>query len=257
MSFSPKVKEEVLAACGRHCCLCHKFCGIKVAVHHIKLESKGGDNSAENAIALCLDCHADMSSYDHQHPIGTKYSEAELRSHRDKWYDKVNRNIGIASVSETVDIDKKIFEKLVIVLPWRNCIYFLRKEFSAEADFKNEDTRQLRDFDYLCNNAAFEFIDPDLEGLRIALSKSVDKFIQLINSNTFHSNTFRAFLGNAPGPVCFYRVPEELKYEQPERYDKVVKEINAAADDVCDAYENLLKNAIRKLGVLPEGTLDF
>ena len=64
MPFDSNVKEDVLVSCGRHCCICHKFCGTKIEVHHIREESEGGDNAAENAIPLCFDCHADMRSYD-------------------------------------------------------------------------------------------------------------------------------------------------------------------------------------------------
>src|SRR5262249_53704229 len=83
MGFPPKVREDALVACERHCCICHRFCGIKIEVHHIKPESKGGSDTLDNAIALCFNCHADMVSYDKDHPKGTKYSEGELKRHRD------------------------------------------------------------------------------------------------------------------------------------------------------------------------------
>lgn len=70
MGFSKKIKEEVLIASGRHCCICHKFCGTKIEIHHIKQESESGEDTFENAIALCFDCHADMRSYDFKHPKG-------------------------------------------------------------------------------------------------------------------------------------------------------------------------------------------
>lgn len=87
MPFSPDVKEDALVACGRCCCICHKFCGTKIEVHHIREESEGGDNSLGNAIPVCFDCHADMRSYDFKHPKGNKYSESELIRHRDIWYE--------------------------------------------------------------------------------------------------------------------------------------------------------------------------
>lgn len=59
MSFPQKVKEDVFVASQRHCCLCHKFCGVKIEIHHIVLASEGGRDTFDNAIALCFDCHAD------------------------------------------------------------------------------------------------------------------------------------------------------------------------------------------------------
>ena len=33
-----KTKEDAMIACGRHCCICHKFCGNKMEVHHTHLK---------------------------------------------------------------------------------------------------------------------------------------------------------------------------------------------------------------------------
>jgi hypothetical protein len=89
MSFPPNVKLKALLACGRRCCLCNEFKGIKIECHHIVQETEGGENSFENCIPLCFDCHADMRSFDHKHPKGTKYTANELRRHRDKWYAQI------------------------------------------------------------------------------------------------------------------------------------------------------------------------
>lgn len=86
MSFSEKVQAEALAACGRCCCICHKFCGTKIALHHIKQKAYGGDDSFENCIPLCLDCHEDMGKADPKHVTGKHYTERELILHRDNWY---------------------------------------------------------------------------------------------------------------------------------------------------------------------------
>jgi len=59
MGFSDKIKQEILVRSARHCCVCHQAKGLNIEVHHIKLTSHGGDDTLENAIALCFDCHAD------------------------------------------------------------------------------------------------------------------------------------------------------------------------------------------------------
>ncbi|HEY1937090.1 MAG TPA: HNH endonuclease [Candidatus Angelobacter sp.] len=56
MSFSQTDVEKALISCGRHCCLCHKFCGTNIELHHIVPESKGGLDVLDNAIPLCFDC---------------------------------------------------------------------------------------------------------------------------------------------------------------------------------------------------------
>ena len=89
MSFSKEVVDAALVASGRCCCICHKFCGVRIETHHIRPVSKGGDDSFENCIPLCFDCHAEVEHYNDQHPRGRKFSESELRKHRDTWFSKV------------------------------------------------------------------------------------------------------------------------------------------------------------------------
>lgn len=36
MGFSSSVADEVLVRCGRHYCLCGKYVGQKIELHHIK-----------------------------------------------------------------------------------------------------------------------------------------------------------------------------------------------------------------------------
>jgi 5-methylcytosine-specific restriction endonuclease McrA len=78
MGFSKETAERALIASRRSCCICHKFCGSKIELHHISQKADGGDDSFENCIPLCFDCHADVGSYNAQHPKGRKYSKAEL-----------------------------------------------------------------------------------------------------------------------------------------------------------------------------------
>lgn len=86
MSFPKETVEDALVSSGRSCCICHKFCGVRIEMHHLKPQNKGGDDSLENCIPLCFDCHAEVEHYNNSHPRGRKFSEAELRKHRDNWY---------------------------------------------------------------------------------------------------------------------------------------------------------------------------
>jgi len=89
MSFPKNVVDSSLVATGRCCCICHKFCGVRIETHHIQPVSKGGEDSLENCIPLCFDCHAEVEHYNDQHPRGRKFSENELLKHRDTWFSKV------------------------------------------------------------------------------------------------------------------------------------------------------------------------
>lgn len=93
MAFSEEIKIKAMIACGRCCCVCHKFCGNNMEVHHIKARAEGGQDIYENAIPLCFDCHAEVRQYDSKHPKGIKFTEKELIMHRDEWYRKVKQGV--------------------------------------------------------------------------------------------------------------------------------------------------------------------
>lgn len=86
MGFPRSVREEALVAAARYCCVCHRYRGMKVEVHHIIPQCEGGSSTTDNAIALCFDCHTDAGHYNPRHPKGTKFSRSELRAARDRWY---------------------------------------------------------------------------------------------------------------------------------------------------------------------------
>jgi len=92
MGFSPNIKSDALTLAARHCCVCHRYKGLKIEVHHIIQEANGGPNTLDNAIALCFDCHADAGHYNDNHPKGTKFSKLELRKAREAWYDIVKKH---------------------------------------------------------------------------------------------------------------------------------------------------------------------
>lgn len=114
-------------AAARHCCVCHRYKGLNIEVHHIEQESKCGDNSFENAIGLCFDCHADAGHYNTEHPRGTKVSASELRQARDEWY----RIVATTSLS-SLDGRDSIY-----------CRYLLCKSFNAIREIAHRDLQNL------------------------------------------------------------------------------------------------------------------
>lgn len=99
MGFSKETRLRALVAAARHCCVCHRYKGVKVEVHHIVSEIEGGSDEFDNAIVLCFDCHCDAGHYNTGHPRGSKFSVEELRAARDKWY-KLVREKNIHPPSE-------------------------------------------------------------------------------------------------------------------------------------------------------------
>lgn len=85
MSFKQKNVEDLLVGCHRRCCVCHRFCGVKIETDHMQPESEGGSNDIANAIAVCFECHAEIHSYNPQHPRGRKFRPEELKKHKEQW----------------------------------------------------------------------------------------------------------------------------------------------------------------------------
>jgi len=81
--FSKETADSLLVKSQRSCCICHKFCGNNIEIHHI---DQTGGNEEENAIPLCFDCHAEVGQYDSNHPKGRKFTSNELRKHKQQWF---------------------------------------------------------------------------------------------------------------------------------------------------------------------------
>lgn len=77
--------DELLVACHRRCCICYKFCGVKIETDHIVPVADGGPDTIDNAIPVCFECHADIHAYNDRHPRGRKYRPEELRKQKDQW----------------------------------------------------------------------------------------------------------------------------------------------------------------------------
>jgi hypothetical protein len=123
MSFSQKIKEEVLVLSARHCCVCHKSKGVKLEVHHIIPKQQGGLDTIENAICLCFDCHADAGHYFAGHPKGIKFSPNELLKHKEAWFKIVREHKilpaiksitgNISKLNYKLKMQQKVFKELI------------------------------------------------------------------------------------------------------------------------------------------------
>jgi hypothetical protein len=85
MPFNRDEVEKLLADCQRRCCICHRFCGVKIETDHIVPAEEGGQDDIDNAIPVCFECHAEIHSYNDKHPRGRKYTPGELKLHKERW----------------------------------------------------------------------------------------------------------------------------------------------------------------------------
>lgn len=237
LSFPQVVADRVLVACGRHCALCHRYCGLKIELHHIQQRSDGGPDTFDNCIPLCFDCHADMRSYDHKHPKGRKFSEAELAAHRDGWYAKYKGTGGSAVLPEHIELDRSLFRRIAACLPYNGIISELRNRYGGQP-FDRRQFDPINQFAELCQDPSFEFLDSDLEGALATLKSAITEYDQYVSVHVFVSDDGTELV-----------VHPEMKYGNPEHYYPIVHEIVHKEGMLLDAYVALVKLARRKLGI--------
>lgn len=83
--FNRDEVSKLLADCHRRCCICHRFCGVKMETDHMVPSAEGGTHEIENAIPVCFECHAEIHCYNDKHPRGRKFTTIELQEHKKQW----------------------------------------------------------------------------------------------------------------------------------------------------------------------------
>ncbi len=198
--------------------------------HHIVPEEADGEDTFENCIPVCFDCHADMRSYDFKHPKGNKYTESELRLHRDRWYEKVAAGGGLAPRPEHVEVDKEVFAEFQRVVPYFPTFDYLKGRNFAGFAFETAPLDPLFKYAHYSDRPEYEFLDPEPESARAAFVDAVRRFSVGIGQNTWTA-----------GRVGVQTVPPEWEETQPERFYRVVKELHEAVDGVEAAYRALIR----------------
>jgi hypothetical protein len=209
-------------------------------LHHIDAAGDEGLDTFENCLPLCFDCHADVKTYNPRHPKGRKYTTTELRQHRDRWYNRVKNSGGTFAQPEYLELDRSVFHRLRDLLPSTGTIDYVRQHHYGEP-FLALEHRSLYDYLKGCSLPEFEFIDPDLEGLRVELYERTRMFIDVVSRNTFRVDM--------PGLEGYLAVPAEWKNQEWERWEEAVKVINESADALCSVYDSLVRLGRRKLAV--------
>jgi hypothetical protein len=206
-------------------------------LHHIIQRAEDGEDTFENCIPLCLDCHADMRSYDHKHPKGTKYTPAELRRHRDNWYEKIKGSPGSKYDEGSRELDRKVFTTIKLELPYDGPIQLLENH-DFGGPFKLERMDPLDAFVHKGDDPSREFLDADLEGMRVKLLKDIIEFLNFMATNTFSMRD-----------TGFQSVNKEWGYKNPARLEEVVSKLNSLSSAVASSYRALVREGRRRLAV--------
>lgn len=235
MPFSEDTRIEALVKAARHCCICHRFRGTKIECHHIVEEAAGGADTLDNCIPICFDCHADMKSYDFQHPRGTRYRPKELEKHREAWYARVAQ-VGVGRAApDSQAADTEVFHRLRFALPWDPTVRWLT-EHDFGGEFSGDRLDEINRYVEHGENPNEQFIDAELEAQRAALAAHVREFRAQLGVRVFR----------ADGGGRWYSVSREWSDGQREAARQL---LNDLAQAVVESYNDFVSSTRRKLGV--------
>lgn len=130
------------------------------------------------------------------------------------------------------EADNRLFNELRDLLPSNRVIKFLA-EHDFGGSFFRQEIEPLRTFRHDWDNAEHEFINQELEALRLALHDRVGVFLNLIARYTVP-------IGGQGQSVN----PPDSDYGDPERDNRIrrnAEEINNAADDLVQAHQSLIR----------------
>lgn len=248
MSFPQSVAERALVASGRCCCICHKFCGTKMELHHIKQRAYGGEDTFENCIPLCFDCHADMGKADPKHPKGKHYSESELIQHRDSWYKKIEK--GFQERSGIIcDADKELFVRICQVFSGPSG-EILRDEDLRGTHVRNSfETIYRLQYDFL--DPFNEFIDSELEKLKGELRGKMREFTWCHGMLTYpvgaempHHNATHLWLYDHEY-IPRRKVTPEERLELERQFEEEAERLNDSATALWNCYCEFVRQGRR------------
>lgn len=117
MAFKVVDVANLLAQCHRRCCVCHRFCGVKMELHHAEHKADGGNDDLGNAIPLCFECHAEVNHYNNAHPRGRKFTIEELLIHKSQWLD-ICKNHPESLIAAPRDADVGPLEGMLLELEY-------------------------------------------------------------------------------------------------------------------------------------------
>lgn len=182
MGFSNGVRTNVLIKCKRHCCLCGRYAGTGMELHHIIQKADGGNDSEDNCIPLCFNCHAEVKSYNPHHPKGLKYDEKELKLRRNQFYELVknkmiNCNLAIEDIDKAKTLLRNYHQIIEYIIEIDPCAQPVR---ISMIDSANEMILDLQKYEYT-------FMNEDIDRAKCKLIDALIEWYSLFNERNFHA----------------------------------------------------------------------
>jgi len=207
MPFNRDEVSALLVRCHRRCCICHRFCGVKVETDHIIPTDDGGGDDTENAIPVCFECHAEIHSYNDKHPRGRKFLPDELRSHKTQWLE-ICAGQPEALIGAIRDADVGPLQALIDELEFNATV-------AKVADFKNQGCKfHEQQFLRAINEGSISVLRDNIRELLLAAYQAIGAANAALESKVLHPmdgsaiNNASRFIIEARAPIK--RAREEL-----------------------------------------------
>jgi Protein kinase domain len=139
-----------------------------------------------------------------------------------------------------VELDRALYKRIAELLS-PEYISFMRVNNFAGFSFPGSKIKAGDRFLSLSEQVENEFLDNDLEALKLELVEAIRHFDRVLTPNVF----VKADLGDE----FSYSVPEEWEVDQPDRFREVVEQIHAATTAVVEKHTAFVRAARRKLAV--------
>ena len=114
MPIPQPIADQLLADCGRRCCLCRRFQPLCLQVHHIQPQAEGGTDVPDNLITLCLNCHSSVHT---KAGMARNFTFDELKLHRDNTIAAVHEGRLIGDGELPGAFDEMLKGLLAAILP--------------------------------------------------------------------------------------------------------------------------------------------
>jgi len=149
--------------------------------------------------------------------------------------DKGNKQ---AEMTQVKPIDVELFKEFKRVIPSKGSISFIDEQNMAGFSWPRDQLRELEQFYYEWNDAEHEFLDNELEELRVKLHNLIGDYLGQIATNTFPANDTKR-----------QTVPPEWELENPKRFFEVVNKLHETAGSIVETHQDLIRKGREKLGV--------
>jgi hypothetical protein len=199
--------------------------------HHIVPRSDGGEDSYENCIPLCFDCHAEVGHYNPEHPKGIKFTPEELRGHRDRWYKAIETGNFPGIPSNYNELDCNLFKKICDILGGSHSMTHF-KDHDYAASFNPVIVERIWNLYNLVQFPETEFCDTQVAEIFSDLVSAVSAYIK--------NSSGRVYKDGEIAHIPPEWESSDKKYMR-DKFDEAVEVMNKVAQDVWNAYVQFVK----------------